>query len=149
MLHELMNYHILSQYSIHRKMMQLSDQRICPVLRLVQIKKNKIKQVKPDSNDNHDLSTANYTSSELQESCQSCHGISRPSHRLQVEEVAGQATLVCHLHGPWDVHGMVWFYSMCHLLVCSNNFTWDPAIPLHFGCRHMWIFITFIYFYFF
>lgn len=34
-------------------------------------------------------------------------------------------------------------------LFASNKFTWDHVIPLHFGCRHMWIFITFVYIYVF
>lgn len=29
-------------------------------------------------------------------------------------------------------------------LFASNKFTGDPAIPLHFGCRHMWIFTNVI-----
>ena len=69
--------------------------------------------------DRHDLSTTNYTStSKLQELCQGYQGISRPSHRLQVEEVARQPTptLVCRLHGPWDM-----FMGWCCFSACASS----------------------------
>ena len=123
--------------SIHSKMKQPSDQWICPVLRLVQIKKTKSNR----SNRIETIIMIFQQPTTPQANCKNHVKVVKAfqgpvtDSKLKRSLDDRRSSAICTVLGMFM--GWCGDNPCATFLFASNKFTWDHLIPLHFGCRHM------------
>ena len=132
--------HELSQYSMHRKMMQPADQWICPVLRRVQVNKTEkktnwsnrletISMIFRQPTTPQPANSKNYV--EVVKAFQV--PVTDSKLKRSLDNRLRRSSATCTVLGicSWDG------FSPCASFPASNKFTTDHVIPLHFGRRYI------------